>query len=166
MVSPELLRRYPFFAGLTHENLVMMANTAEEQAVEVGRTFFRADEAICCLYLAVEGAIGIVMELPDQSVEQPVSGQLTGALKTRDVVMSTVGPGEVFGWSALVPPYTSTASAKALTPCRVIAFDCAELRQRFDEDCHFGFLVMQKAAQIIRGRLHDMHIQSLASLID
>jgi CRP-like cAMP-binding protein len=166
MVSPELLRRYPFFAGLTHENIVTMANTAEELAVHAGHAFFRADEALCCLYLVLEGAVGVVIELPDQTIEQPVSGQLTGALHTRDVVMSTVGPGEVFGWSALVPPFTATAAAKALTPCRVISFSCADLFNVFAEDCRFGYLVMQKAAQIIRGRLHDMHIQSLSYLVD
>jgi hypothetical protein len=36
----------------------------------------------------------------------------------------------------------------------------------FEEDCRFGYLVMQKATQIVRGRLHDMHIQSLAFLLD
>lgn len=166
MVSPELLRRYPFFAGLTYENIVTLANLGEEMAVNSGDYFFHAGEQICCLYLTLEGGAGIVIELPDHGVEQPVSGQLTGAIKTRDVVVSTVGPGEVFGWSALVPPNTATASAKALTPCRVISFNCADMFKVFAEDCRFGYLIMQKAAQIIRGRLHDMHIQSLADLAE
>ena len=131
MVSPELLRRYPFFAGLTHDHIVTMANAAAEQAVEAGNAFFRADEAMCCLYLTIEGAVGVVMELPDHTVEQSLSGQLTGALHTRDVVMRTVGPGEVFGWSALVPPYTSTASAKALAgSSRSTAPSCARASTR------------------------------------
>lgn len=166
MVSPELLRRYPFFAGLTYENIVTLANLAEELAFDSGHHFFHAGEEICCLYLTLEGGIGIVIELPDHAVEQPLSGQLTGEIKTRDVVVSTVGPGEVFGWSALVPPHTATACAKALTPCRVISFNCADLFKVFADDCRFGYLIMQKATQIIRGRLHDMHIQSLAYLAD
>lgn len=166
MVSPELLRRYPFFAGLSHENIVVMANLAEEQAVAAGHTFFRAEEEIGYLCLVLEGTVGIVIETPDHAVAQAVSDQLTGAIKTRDVVMSTVGPGEVFGWSALVPPYTATAKAKALTPCRVVAFRCADLFKVFDEDCRFGYLIMQKATQVVRGRLHDMHIQSLAEMVE
>jgi CRP-like cAMP-binding protein len=166
MVSPELLRRYPFFAGLTHENIVTMANLAEELSVDTGQYFFHADEDICCLYLTLEGGVGIVIEAPNHEIEQAVSDQLLGAVKTRDVVVSTVGPGEVFGWSALVPPHTATASAKALTPCRVVSFRCADLFKVFEEDCRFGYLVMQKATQIVRGRLHDMHIQSLAFLLD
>ncbi len=166
MVSPELLRRYPFFAGLTHDNIAVLANLAEEHTVEAGHYFFHADEEVRCLHLTLEGKVGIVVELPDHEVEQPVSGQLTGAVKTRDVVVSTVGPGEVFGWSALVPPFTASASAKALTPCRVVCFDSRELVKSFAEDCRFGYLMMQKAAQIIRDRLHDMHIQSLAYMVE
>lgn len=164
MVSPELLRRYPFFTGLTHENIVTMARLAEELSVDAGHYFFHAGEEICCLYLTLEGGVGIVIEAPNQEVEQAVSDQLTGTIKTRDVVVSTVGPGEVFGWSALVPPNTATASAKALTSCRVVSFRCDDLSRVFAEDCRFGYLVMQKATQIVRGRLHDMHIQSLAFL--
>jgi CRP-like cAMP-binding protein len=166
MVSPELLRRYPFFAGMSHDNIVIMANAAEEQVVEAGHIFFHSDQPMSHLYLVLDGEVGIVMDLPDQAVEQPVSGQLTGALLTRDVVLSTVGPGEVFGWSALVPPFTASAAAKALAPSRALAFQCATLMSAFEEDCRFGYMVMQKAAQVIRGRLHDMHIQSLAYLVE
>ncbi|MCX7851351.1 MAG: cyclic nucleotide-binding domain-containing protein [Caldilineales bacterium] len=166
MVSPELLRRYAFFAGLSYENIVTLAGLAEEETVEAGHVFFHEGERLDRFYLLVQGNVGVIIELPDTRVEQPVSGQLTGVLKTRDVVVSTVGPGEVFGWSALVPPHTATAGAKALTPCRVVVFDAAGLLKAFAEDCHFGYVMMQKAAETIRSRLHDMHIQSLAAVVE
>jgi len=62
-----------------------------------------------------------------------------------------------------VPPYQATSSAKAASACRVVAFDCAALRQSFEEDTRFGYLMMQKAAQIIRDRLHDAHLEALGS---
>jgi len=166
MVSPELLRRYAFFSGLSHENIVTLAGLAEEETVEAGHVFFHEGERLDRLYLLVKGNVGVIIELPDAGVEQPISGQLTGALKMRAVVVSTVGPGEVFGWSALVPPYAATAGAKALTPCHVVAFDGRALLDAFQADCRFGYLMMQKAAETIRNRLHDMHIQSLATLVE
>jgi hypothetical protein len=45
-------------------------------------------------------------------------------------------------------------------------FECEELRQVFEDDCPFGLVMMQKAAQVIRERLRDMRIQSLADLIE
>ena len=86
-------------------------------------------------------------------------------LETKDIVISTVGPGEVFAWSGLVPPHEATASARAVNACWVVAFDGLQLRNKFEEDCRFGYTMMQKVAEVSRGRLRDLRIESLASLI-
>jgi hypothetical protein len=57
------------------------------------------------------------------------------------------------------------AGAKALTSCRVIVFDCLALLEAFKEDCRFGFLMMEKTAQVIRGRLRDQRMESLAQVV-
>jgi hypothetical protein len=49
-------------------------------------------------------------------------------------------------------------------PSLVIAFDCQKLLKEFESDCRFGYLMMQKAAQISRDRLRDLRIESLAEL--
>lgn len=162
MISPELIRRFPFFAGLDHEQIAALANVAQEQNVDTGKYFFREGEELCCFYLLLEGAVGIVVELPDQKVEHTVAEQITGEFKTRDVVVTTVGPGEVFGWSGLVSPHEATAGAKALVPSRVVTFDCRELRKIFQDDCRFGYLMMEKIARLIRSRLRDLRTESLA----
>lgn len=161
MVSPELIRRYPFFAGLNPDQIKVLAQAAEEKTVEEGHYFFHEGDELPYLYIVLEGAIAVVAELPDREVKQTLSGQLTGKLKTKDVVMSTVGPGAAFGWSSLVPPYQATASVKAMTPARVIRFDAEALRDAFTDDCEFGYKMMQKVAQVIRDRLHDTRIESL-----
>jgi CRP/FNR family cyclic AMP-dependent transcriptional regulator len=167
MVSPELIRRYPFFSGLDYDHIVKLAKVADEQTVETGHYFFHESDDLQNVYLLIEGAVAIVFEVPDQDVEQQVSGQLTGKLKTKDVTVSTVGSGDVFGWSGLIPPYTATASARAITSCRVVSFDCRQLLQtHFEEDCRFGYIITQKAAQVIRERLRDLRIESLAHLVE
>jgi CRP-like cAMP-binding protein len=166
MVSPELLRRYPFFAGLDYEHIVKLARVADEERVENGHWFFHECDELESIFLVMEGAVAIVFEVPDQDVEQQVAGQLTGELKTKDVTVSTVGTGDVFGWSGLIPPNTATASAKAITPCRVLSFDSEELLQTFEEDCRFGYVMARKAAQVIRERLRDLRIESLAHLAE
>jgi hydrogenase maturation protease len=162
MISPELLRRYPFFAGLSYDHIVALANAAEEMAVDSGHYFFREGDELTRFYLTIEGAIGILNELPDQAVDHKLAEQLTGQVRTREVVVSTAGPGDVFGWSGLLAPHRAASSAKALAPARVIAFDCPRLLSQFEEDCRFGYLMMQKIAQVIRERLRDMRIESLA----
>ena len=112
----------------------------------------------------LEGSVAIVIAIPDRDEVQTLTRQLTGNLKNRDVTVSTVRPGNIFGWSALVPPHKSTAGAKAQTPCRVVFFDCEELRPLCDQDHEFGHLMAQKAAQVIRERLRDMRMESLAEV--
>lgn len=162
MVSPELIRRYPFASGLSMDQISTLAKVGNEKTVEEGHYFFQEDEELNDFYLVVEGAAAIVFEVPERDVEHKISEQFTRELKTKDVVISTVGPGNLLGWSGLVPPHMATAGAKALTDCRVVAFDCRELRKAFDEDCEFGYRMMQKAAQIIGKRLRDTRVQSLA----
>jgi CRP/FNR family cyclic AMP-dependent transcriptional regulator len=162
MISIELIRRYPFFAGLNHDQLVALAKVANEVAVETEHYFFHEGDELESIYLVLQGSAAVVIEVPDREVEQKLSGQLTGKLQTKDVVISAVGPGEVFAWSALVPPYRATAGVKATTPCRVITFDRKALLTAFEDDCRFGYLMMQKTAQVVRDRLQGLRIESLA----
>lgn len=162
MVSPELIRRYPIFAGLSLEQITILAEVAEEMTVEADYYFCHEGEELDRFYIVLEGRVGILVDLPVQGVKQPVSRQITGNLKTREVVVSSIQAGEMFAWSALVPPHTATSSAKTLTSSHVVSFDCRELRKKFEEDCRFGYLMEQKAAQLIRQRLRDLRIESLS----
>lgn len=162
MVSPELLRRYPFFSGMTHQHLVQLARVATEQHVPKDHIFFRDGEAITAFYLVIDGAVSIDLSVTDAREEPPVTQQLLGEIQTKAVTVSTVGSGGIFGWSALVPPTITTAGARAVTPCRIISFNCEALQSQFDEECRFGYIMMQKAAQVIRERMRDLRIESLA----
>lgn len=162
MVSPELIRRYPFFAGLSMDYLKALARVAEEHEVEEGHVFFRSNDMLYEWYLILEGEVGIYLDPPARDVEHGIADQLTGQIQTKDVLISDIWPGHIFGWSALFPPYEATAGAKALKPTRVIAFDAVELGHRFEEDHHFGFLMAQKLAQVIHQRLHDRRVESLS----
>ncbi len=164
MISPELLRRYPFFGGLNHDQLVALAKVGSEEAVDAGHYFFHERDQLDHLYLILEGAVAVVIEIPAENTHQTVADQYNRQLHTTDVVISAIGPGEVFGISALIPPPVASAGAKATTPCRVVAFNSQELLQIFAQDCAFGYIMTQKIAQIFRGRLHDMRIESLAQV--
>ena len=100
--------------------------------------------------------------MPDKSVEQEVRDHIMGNFIEEIVTVSSITPGQIFAWSAMIPPNVSTASAKAAVPCRVVVFDCEALTQAFQDDCPFGYLMLQKIAGVIRQRLRDMRIQSLA----
>lgn len=164
MISTELIRRYPFFAGLSHDQLGTLAKVADEMTVEAGYYFFREGDELNTYYLVIDGIIALVIGVPDRDAEQSLTRQLTDDLIYKDITVSTVGVGDLFGWSALIPPHESTASAKSATFSRVVAFDCKKLRPILEEDYFFAYLMTLKAAQIIRSRLRDKRIESLAEI--
>ena len=161
MVSPELIRRYPFFSGLNKDQILILTKAAGELIVDIGHYFFHDGDELDRFYLVLEGTVAIVCQIPDRDVEQKISDQLIGTIQTKDVVVTTVGSGEMFGWSGLIPPHQATAGAKSLTNCRVITFDCKKVMEAFEEDCRFGYLMTQKTAQVIRERLRDLRIETL-----
>lgn len=162
MISIEMLRRYPYFAGFSTEQIRMLAKVSEEQSVDAGHYFFHEGEELDSFYMVVEGNVSITVDIPDREFEQSVVQQLTNNLTTTDITVSSVGPGYTFGWSAVIPPNISTANTKASTPCRVLRFDCKKLQSDINDDCCFGHLLVLKAAQVVRQRMRDLRIETLA----
>jgi CRP-like cAMP-binding protein len=151
MVSPELIRRFPFFSGLTIEQITKLAKAGDEVSVERDHYFHREGEELDKMYMIEEGEVQVVTSMPQRD---------------REIVLNTLGTGDLFGWSALVPPFVATASAKSVTPCKFIAFDAKELLDEFESDAHFGFVMMRKIAQLVRDRLNAIRIETLAYLIE
>jgi len=164
MIPTELMRQHTFFTGLNADYKATLAKSAVEFSVDEGHYFFHEGDILDHFYLVLEGTVAIVIAIPDRDEVQTLTRQLTGNLKNRDVTVSIVRPGNIFGWSALIPPHKSTAGAKAQMSCQVTSFDCEELRPLCDEDHEFGHLMTQKAAQVIREGLRDMRIESLAEV--
>jgi CRP-like cAMP-binding protein len=128
-----------------------MAEITHEEKVDTGHTFLREGQEVTHLYLVVNGSVNVHIELPTRE---------------REIIISAVGPGRVFAWSALVPPHKATASVRATAPCHVLAIDCQQLREAFEEDPRFGHIMMTKAAQITRDRIANMNIEMLAYLAE
>lgn len=162
MISPELIRRYPLSSGLSFDRITTLAVAANEVTVEAGHYFFYEGDTLRELFLVMDGQVDIVVSIPDRNHVQHIAEQIMGNFVTEDIIVSNAGPGQLFAWSALIPPHVSTAGAKAVTPTRVLAFDNEDLFKIFQEDCNFGYLMLQKVASVTRQRLRDMQIQSLA----
>lgn len=147
MISPELIRRFTFFSGFSPAQIVTLAKFAEEQQVNKDHYFLLEGDELNKFFIIAEGEVCIVYTLPQ---------------KGKEVILSTLSSGDLFGWSALVPPHIATAGAKAAIPSRVIAFNAKDLLNIFESDCEFGYLMMQKLAQVIRDRLNAILIETLA----
>ena len=73
MIPTELLRRYPFFAGLNDDYMVTLAKSAVEFTVDEEHCFFHEGDILDHFYLVLEGTISIVIEVPDRDEVQTLT---------------------------------------------------------------------------------------------
>lgn len=131
------LEKQDFFAGLEQEYLEFLAENAEEQEVAADEVLFRYDDKAGNFYVVVEGDITLEV----------------AALEGPSLKLQEVGPGEVIGWSWLIPPYRWNFQGRAQKATTVYAFDGKAIRKRCEEDCDFGYAVLKRFSELMSARL-------------
>jgi CRP-like cAMP-binding protein len=77
------------------------------------------------------------------------------------VPIQTVGPGDVFGWSWLLPPYRWQFDARAVDTVQAIAFDAGWLRQQCEQAPELGYLLLKQLLAMVSQRLVTSRVQGL-----
>ncbi len=152
MISPELLRRFPFFAHLSEGQLSSLAMIAEEVEFPAGKTIVEECQETDALYLITEGTADIFFTIQDD--------------KTNTIRHFTVGEittGEPFGISALIEPYQHSSSVKAQTNCKTIKLDAVQLRELVDQDSTLAKVLLKQIVKAALDRLNNTRIQLAAA---
>lgn len=153
MISPELLRRYPFFGQLTDANLKALAMVSEVEEVKAGTVIFTEGKLADNLYFLLEGSIDLTYTVGE--------GLNPKTLKVFQV--GEINPEEVFGISALIEPYTINATGTAAVDCRFITLDAKALRAMMEMDNHLGYLFMTRIANVAMQQLVAIRVQLAAA---
>ena len=143
MISPELLRRYPYFAGIRDESLKQLAMIAEEKSVPAGTVMFREGDPATHLSVIIKGEVNIQYMLGN------------GELRTVDTLVE----GDLLMWSALVEPYKATGQGTATKDTLLARIDGAKLRQLCDREPILGYRLMTKVAKLLANRLEGARVQ-------
>ncbi|HKI38685.1 MAG TPA: cyclic nucleotide-binding domain-containing protein [Gemmataceae bacterium] len=139
------LAQHPFLAGLDRRYPRQLAALASSKSFEAHQVLFYEGQAANEFYLILKGKVGIE----------------TALLGCESIVIQTLGPGEVLGWSWLLPPYQWHYSARALEPTEMIALDGKTLRTKCEEDHDLGYEMMKRFALVIVQRLAATRSRSL-----
>jgi CRP-like cAMP-binding protein len=149
MISPEILRRYPFFCCLNEDQQKAIAMITEEIQVEPGTVLFREGQAVQALYVLVEGDVDLYYAASGNAHDEFLVGE--------------VNVGEAFGISALIEPYTLTATARVASWSRLLKIDAPALRALCEVDCKMGYALTRQVAQIALERLHFARVELAAA---
>ena len=152
MISPETLRRYPFFAGLQAAAFKDIAMLGDDITLEPGEWLFHEGDDATYLFLIEEGSIDLKVKL--------------GGPAARYADLETLVPGEIVGWSALIEPYVFTLGAVATSHARLIRLDAAALQALMDKDCEVGYALAKNLALVLSQRLSNLRTQFVSMMPD
>jgi len=147
MISPELLRRYPFFGFLNDSELKAVAMIADEVNYPDGAEVFQADSPAEWLYFLISGNGSNYFALKNPSAPY------------KEVYAGEINPGELFGVSGLLPPHRYTTILRANGDVRAIRMDARALRASFELDSKLGFEFMKALSLTLMQRLQDARAQ-------
>ena len=133
------LKGFGLFKGLEDNELAKLAELCSEHAMNEGEIIFSEGTRAKNLHLCRSGKVDIVMW-----VREPWN---------KNVIVHRAEAGEVFGWSALVAPYTFTASAECVESGEQIQIPGSALLELFDQNVHIGYVVMKNLSADVSARL-------------
>jgi CRP-like cAMP-binding protein len=141
----QLVAESPVFEGLTHEQLAFIAGCAQNTGFKAGERLFREGDPADTFYLVRKGRVSL-------STHAPARGS---------VVIETLDPGEIVGWSWIFPPYVWHFDARAVDEVRVVSFDGACLRGKCESDHALGYELMRRFAGVMIDRLLHTRLRLL-----
>jgi len=153
MVSPELLRRFPFFGALNPEQLKKVAMIADEIHVPSGTHLFDECQPAEIFYMLIDGSVDLSYKSEEEF--HP---------KTKKVFpVGEINPGETFGVSALLEPFEYNASALASKDSQLIKMDASSLRKLLKDEPELGYIFMLQVAKAVMERLSYTRVQLAAA---
>lgn len=143
MISPELLRRYPFFNFLDDHQLKEVAMITEQEEYVGGATLFKEGEPAENLFLLINGGVDLFFSVKEE-FRPDVS---------KEYFIGEVDQGEVFGISTLIEPYLLTSTARTSGETRLIRIDGTKLRHLLQKDPGLACQFTAKVAKVAIERL-------------
>jgi CRP-like cAMP-binding protein len=133
------------FAALDDRLLQLVAGCGVNEHVAAGAYLFREGEPAERFFLIRNGTVALEVVTPGRGA----------------VVIETLHPGDVVGWSWLFAPYRWQFDGRAVVPTRTIAFDGLCLRTKCDADHDLGYELMRRFAAVAVERLQATRLQLL-----
>lgn len=153
MISPELLRRYPFFGLLEDAHLKELAMISDQVFFETGTVLFEEGQRADRFYFLIEGSVDLYYAASKWNLPEYQKG----------VPVGEINPGEPVAISALIEPYLLTASAYVGSPSQVITIDAVALRGLMEADCALKYGLTKQAARVVIDRLFATRTQLAAA---
>ena len=134
-----------FASGLEPGIQTHLAELSRTFTAEPGQELFREGDESVVFGVVIKGRVALRTRVPERG----------------DFTILTVEPGDVYGWSALVPPYRSTSTAVAIEAVEAITFEGPALRAALREDAALAQALYPRVLVAVARRLNATRVQLL-----
>jgi CRP/FNR family transcriptional regulator, cyclic AMP receptor protein len=131
-----LIQRHAFLRGLSGEQFEKLAALAEDFVFEENHVILDAGKRSEFFYLLVEGSVAVELRTPSFSV-----------------CVEAVGPGQAFGWSALLDHRDAAFQVRARERTRALRFDGQELGSLCRANPGLGTEIYRRTLEVAAGRV-------------
>lgn len=141
----ELLDEVPALRALTPDHRAAIAGCARNRIFAPGDALLREGGPADEFFVLRAGSVAVETEVPGRGA----------------VPLETLRPGELLGWSWLLPPYRSAFDARAIVTTRVLAIDGVCLRGKCEADPALGYDLLKVLAAMFAERLQGTRLRLL-----
>ena len=143
--TQEMLAAHPFLAGMNRSHLQRLASWGHRSSFRAGTRIFSEGGYADRFWLIREGQVALDTHIPGRGT----------------VVIETLGPGTVLGWSWLFPPYRWHFGATATEPTLTVEMNGKGVWRLCGEDPAIGYELNRRFVQVVVERLQATRIRLL-----
>jgi CRP-like cAMP-binding protein len=137
-----VLRAHAFTNGLSDSQVEALAGLAAEVTFEENEVVLESGERSTSFYLLVEGSVAVELRTPRFAV-----------------CVQAVGPGQVFGWSALLDHQDTVFQVRSREHCKALRLDGEKLAAAFEADPRLGVEMLRRTLQVVAGRVKATEVR-------
>ena len=134
-----------FASGLEPGIQTRLAELSRTFTAEPGEELFREGDESEVLGVVIKGRVALRTHVAERG----------------DLTLLTVEPGDIYLWSALVPPYRATSTAVAIEALEAITFEGPALRAALREDAALAQALYPRVLVAVERRLNATRVQLL-----
>ncbi len=138
----DVLREHAFLRGLSEEQFAALAGIAGEVEFQENDIVLEDGQRSTFFYLLLSGSVAVELRTPRYAV-----------------LVEAVGPGQVFGWSALLNQQDTLFQVRARELTTALRFDGSALKAKCREDSRLGCEVLGRCLQVVAGRVRATELR-------
>ena len=142
--DPTFLRDFSCFRDLSDDQLKAIAQITNAVCYPPGQILFEEGKPGERLFFLVKGDVEVLYSIGEAD----------------QVRVDTVSGEDAVGCSALVEPYTYTATERSLTEVEVLEVDAASLRELMQKDCRLGLSLQQHIIRVLMERILNLRLEA------